>query len=286
MNIKYLFFHNINPVFFSIGSIKIYWYGVMYVISFLFTLYISKCIAYRTKILKKKEIDSLFNIGFIGLLIGGRLGHVIFYDNDYFYKNYWSILKIWEGGMSFHGALIGIIISLFYFSKKYNKKFFAITDFIAPLAPYGIANGRIGNFINGELWGKVTNHTPFAVLFPQSHNADLIFIKSHPIFQNIMNKWHSLPRHPSQLYEFFFEGIILLLILNLLKKIKTPYGFISSCFLIFYGIFRIIMEYFRDPDYIIYFNSLEITAGQMLSLPMIILGFCILIKIFCLKNKK
>ncbi|WP_343155070.1 prolipoprotein diacylglyceryl transferase [Buchnera aphidicola (Kurisakia onigurumii)] len=283
MNHNYLYIHNINPIVFSIGKIHIYWYGLMYLITFFFIMYFGKKKSIKYKFFKKNEFENLLNIIFISLLIGGRIGHVILYDYKYYIHHVISIFKIWEGGMSFHGGLIGSIIGIYYFCKKYNKKFFIISDFTSIFIPIGLGMGRIGNFINGELWGKVySTNFPIYCFFPKSYYYDVKFVQKNTYLQTFLEKFHYLPRHPSQIYEFFLEGIILFIILLYTKKITKKHGILSSVFLIIYGIFRIFIEFFREPDYNIYIKNISITSGQFFSIPMIILG----LYIFIYSNKK
>ncbi|XBC38048.1 MAG: prolipoprotein diacylglyceryl transferase [Buchnera aphidicola (Floraphis choui)] len=279
MNSVYISFPNFNPVAISIFNISIRWYGVMYLLGFFFVLYQGK-ICIRKIGLKKREIEDILYFSFLGLFIGGRIGYILFYNPVFFFNNFLNIFKVWEGGMSFHGGLLGVIIVIFYFSKKFNKKFFLISDLIAPLVPFGLGIGRIGNFINGELWGRVAPDFPFSVLFPNSRFLDLEVSKHDLRLQELINKFGVLPRHPSQIYEFFLEGIILFIILYYLSKVIKTIGVVSSAFLIFYGIFRIIVEYFREPDYQIGLLKHTLTMGQILSIPMIIYGFMVIIIIY------
>ena len=195
---------------------------------------------------------------FLGIIIGGRLGYVFFYNLEFYFYNPFEILKIWNGGMSFHGAMVGIIISIGWFSSKNNKSFFDLTDIICLVSPIGIFFGRIANFINGELYGKVTDHT-FGIIFPRGGE---------------------LPRHPSQLYEAFFEGLILFIILNCLfffTNLKSKSGIISSLFLILYGIFRFSIETLREPDAHIGLLWNLLSMGQLLCVPMIASGIVLLV---------
>ncbi|AMA64963.1 Prolipoprotein diacylglyceryl transferase [Candidatus Arsenophonus lipoptenae] len=274
---NYIIFPNINPVMLSIGPINIYWYGVMYLLGFSFTLWIAKKRAIKNNNgLTSNDVENILYIGFLGVIIGGRIGYVLFYNLSYFIHNPLYLFKIWHGGMSFHGGLIGVILAIFIYSQKTNYRFLQISDFIAPLIPFGLGLGRIGNFINGELWGRITLNTPWAILFPRSHLEDIKIVNQHPSFLPILKQYGVLPRHPSQLYEMFFEGIILFIILNLFIQKKRPQGSVSGLFLINYGIFRVFIEFFRQPDTqlgLIY----GVSMGQILSIPMIIIGIIIFI---------
>lgn len=284
MDNTYILFPHFNPVIFSIFNISINWYGIMYILGFMFVLYRGRICIQKIG-LNKKEIEDIIYFSFIGLLIGGRIGYVFFYNPLFFLNNILHIFKIWEGGMSFHGGLLGVIIVIFYFSQKLNKNFFIISDLIAPLIPIGLGAGRIGNFINGELWGRIAPDFYFSVLFPNSKIADLEASKNNLELKLLIDKFGVLPRHPSQIYEFFLEGVVLFLVLYYLSKKVKVNGIISGFFLIIYGIFRIIVECFREPDYQIGLFKECLTMGQILSFPMVICGFLV-IYIQCRRIKK
>ncbi|WMY97135.1 MAG: prolipoprotein diacylglyceryl transferase [Arsenophonus sp.] len=268
---------NLNPVIISIGPIKFYWYGMMYLIGFVFAMWLAKRMANKknsgwTKI----EVENLLYFSFFGVIIGGRLGYVLFYNFSIFLSDPFYFFKLWNGGMSFHGGLIGVICTMFWYAYKTRRNFFVVADFMAPLIPFGLGVGRIGNFINGELWGRVTLKTPWAMLFPGSHNNDIQIVNQNPNLLPILKRYGGLlPRHPSQLYEMFLEGIILFIILNLFIYKSRPKGSVSGLFLIVYGIFRIFVEFFREPDFQLglFFGM---SMGQILSLPMIIFGIFII----------
>ena len=227
-----MFTHNLDPILFDFGFIAIRWYSIAYIAGILFGWWLGKKIIIKRfqntgRQFDLKEFDNLITYLIISLIVGGRVGYVIFYNLGYYILNPLDIIKIWEGGMSFHGALIGITIGTYLFSKKKKISSFFLLDVIACVSPIGIFFGRIANFINGELIGKTTNIS-WSVIFPATD---------------------MLPRHPSQLYEAFLEGIVLFIILNtyiLKKNYRT--GSCSSLFLILYGLFRIISELFREPD--------------------------------------
>ena len=248
--------HDINPIFITLGSFHIYWYGIMYLVAFLMASYIGNYYIKNNAVDISTEnfSDLLFYI-FLGVLLGGRIGYSIFYNLSYTLENPVSILYIWNGGMSFHGGFIGVFLSIIYFCKKANKPFFEITDFIVKLVPIGLFTGRIGNFINGELWGSPTN-LPWGVIFSKIDNVS---------------------RHPTQLYEALLEGLLLFIILNTFipKNIKT--STVTAYFLIFYSLFRFSIEFFRVPDlHIGYLLFNWVTMGQILCVPMFILGLYIL----------
>ena len=261
-----MFTHNLDPIIFNFGVISIRWYSLAYVLGIIIGWWLGKKLILSKNYLFKqkfdlKHFDDLITYLIISIIIGGRLGYVFFYNINYYVDNPIDIFKIWEGGMSFHGALIGIILGTYFFSVRRKIETLILLDVIACVSPIGIFFGRIANFINGELVGKVS-YVPWSVIFP---NVDL------------------MPRHPSQLYEAVLEGLILFFILNIifLKK-KYKIGSCSYLFLIFYGIFRIISELFREPDiqlgYIYNFASM----GSILSLIMILSG---LTMIYIIKRK-
>ena len=255
-----MYTHNLEPVLLDFGIIVIRWYSLAYIFGIVFGWWFGKKII--SHILKNtnlnfklNDFDDLISYLIISIIAGGRIGYVIFYNFEYYISNPLEIIKVWEGGMSFHGALIGIIIGTYLFSKKKEVPIFFMLDIIACVAPIGIFLGRIANFINSELIGKVTN-VSWSVIFPLVD---------------------TLSRHPSQLYEALLEGIILFLILNILIfKKKYKIGSSSCLFLIFYGIFRVISEIFREPDAQVGYLFNLFSMGTILSFFMIISGFVIL----------
>jgi phosphatidylglycerol:prolipoprotein diacylglycerol transferase len=251
---------SIDPVIFSFGFLEIRWYGLAYIAAFLISVYLIKYFNNKLKSsFKNKLIDDFFIWSILGVIIGGRIGYVLIYQLDSFLFNPIYIIYIWKGGMSFHGGLIGIIISIFLFSKKNNIQFFSLADLISLVAPIGLFFGRIANFINVELIGRVTDF-PFAIIYPTIDN---------------------LPRHPSQLYEAFLEGIILFIILLIIffKSYSIDkYGQLSGFFLFFYGIFRFSIEFLREPDQHIGLFLNFLSMGQLLSIPLIFIGIIILWK--------
>ena len=261
-----MYIHKLDPVLLDFGFIAIRWYSLAYIFGIIIGWWLGK------KIIKNlllsvnfkfdlKEFDDLITYLIISIIVGGRLGYIVFYNFGYYVSNPLDIFKVWEGGMSFHGALIGIILGTHIFSVKKNISTFFFLDVIACVSPIGIFFGRIANFINGELIGKVTE-VPWGVIFP---SIDMI------------------SRHPSQLYEALLEGLILFLILIItIFKYQYKIGFISSLFLIFYGIFRIICEQFREPDPQIGYLINNFSMGTILSMVMILSGFFVL---FILKKK-
>ena len=262
--------HNFDPVFIDLGVFQIRWYSIAYIVGiilgWIYAIKIIKEMAriYNFKVIKQTDFDDLIIYLIIGIILGGRLGYVIFYNFEYYSKNFFEIFKLWEGGMSFHGGLIGVIIVTIIFSKIQRINFFYFTDIISCVAPIGLFLGRVANFINGELYGKIST-LPWAVVFPNGGN---------------------ISRHPSQIYEAFLEGILLFFLINffgLKKKLLLKAGYVSGLFLIFYSIARIIGEIFREPDIHLgyFFNYFSI--GVMLSFITFLAGCFI---IFFIKNNE
>lgn len=247
-----LVFPNIDPIAFSLGPIKVHWYGLMYLLGFVGAWVLAQ---WRVKHYKldwtSEQIGDLIFYGALGVIIGGRLGYMLFYNTYQFFTQPWILLKIWEGGMSFHGGLLGVAVAMWLFARKIQKPFLQVTDFLAPLVPLGLAAGRAGNFINGELWGRVTD-VPWAMIFPNSDGQ---------------------PRHPSQLYELGLEGITLFIFLWWYASKPRPVGRVSAMFLVGYSICRLIAECFREPDVQLGFIAFDsLTMGQILSIPMLLAG--------------
>ncbi len=278
MSISYLKFPEIDPVMFSIGPVSLHWYGMMYLVGFVFALWLANRRAAKPNSgWTKNEVETLLYVGFVGVFIGGRLGYVFFYNLPVFLNDPLYLFKVWDGGMSFHGGLIGVICAMIWFAKRTKRKFFQVADFVAPLIPFGLGLGRVGNFINGELWGRVTFDTPWAFLFPTSRSADLQLVAQDPAtLLPIIQEYGVLPRHPSQLYEMLLEGVVLFIILNIFVRKNRPIGSVSGLFLIGYGTFRIIVEFFRQPDAQLGLFG-GVSMGQILSIPMILLGIIFMV---------
>ena len=247
----YWVFSQIDPVAFSLGPLSVRWYGLMYLFGFAFAMWLAGRRADAPNSgWTRNEVSDLLFYGFLGVILGGRVGYVLFYNFDLFLADPTYLFKIWTGGMSFHGGLIGVITAMIWFAHKTKRHFFTVADFVAPLIPFGLGVGRIGNFLNGELWGRITD-VPWAIIFPEAGPE---------------------PRHPSQLYQFALEGVALFIILNLFWRKNPPRGAISGMFLLFYGLFRFLVEFVRQPDSQLGLYFQEISMGQILSTPMIIAG--------------
>lgn len=245
---------HIDPVAIQIGPLKVHWYGLMYLFGFLGAWILAQRRAGKLG-WRREEIDDLVFYSAFGVVLGGRSGYMLFYNLAALAYDPLSFFRVWEGGMSFHGGLVGVLVAMGLFARKYKRAFFEITDFIAPLVPIGLFFGRIGNFINGELWGKVTN-LPWGMVFPAAGH---------------------LPRHPSQLYEALLEGIVLFAVLWLYSAKTRPQMAVSGLFLFLYGTFRFLVEFIREPDaHIGYLAFGWLTMGQVLSFPMIAAGLLLL----------
>jgi len=251
-----------DPIALSIGPLAVRWYGLMYLAAFLQFWWLGRRRIQTQAQLARAgwtvpQLDDLLFYGVLGVILGGRLGQVLFYEPGYFMAHPIEIVEVWKGGMSFHGGFLGVLVAMGLYARKTQRTWLDITDFIAPLVPLGLACGRIGNFINGELWGRVSDPSlPWAMIFPRVDE---------------------LPRHPSQLYQAGLEGLLLFILLWFFSSRERPRGAISGAFLVGYGCFRFIAEYFRTPDDGIFGLSEVISMGQWLSLPMILIGIAMLV---------
>lgn len=241
-----------DPVALSIGSFGIRWYGLMYLIGFVAALWLGRRRAARDawRGWAPREMDDVLFYGVLGVILGGRLGYVLFYKPGYYLEHPLETFYVWQGGMSFHGGFLGVLVAMVLFARKSGKTWLGVMDFLAPLVPPGLAAGRLGNFINAELWGRQTD-VPWAMVFPSVDNV---------------------PRHPSQLYEFALEGVVLFALLWWYSKTPRPAGAVSALFLIGYGVARFVVEYSREPDSFLGILAFGFTMGQWLSLPMIVVG--------------
>jgi phosphatidylglycerol:prolipoprotein diacylglycerol transferase len=246
----------IDPVAIAIGPLAIRWYGLMYLVGFgaAFLLARSRIKQGRSGSISYAVFDDLFFFCVLGVVLGGRLGYVLFYKPGYYISHPLEILFVWQGGMAFHGGFLGVLLAMAYIARKHRIAWLAITDFIALLVPSALAAGRIGNFINGELWGRTTD-VAWGMVFRGAG---------------------AMPRHPSQLYQFALEGVLLFVVLWLYSAKPRARGAVSAMFLIGYGVLRFAAEFFREPDDFLGLLTLNLSMGQWLSLPMILAGFAML----------
>lgn len=255
-----------NPVALSVGPLSIHWYGISYLLAFVLFLVLAKQRLRHEpftqwaaqKLWGQKDIDDLMTYGVLGVVLGGRLGYCLFYKLGYYSEHPLEIFYIWQGGMSFHGGMLGVIAALAVFAWQRQRHWLQITDFVAPCVPTGLAAGRVGNFINGELWGRAADPSlPWAMVFPQSGSL--------------------LPRHPSQIYQFLLEGLLLFALLWWQARRPQPTGWVSGLFLSGYGVTRFVAEYFREPDAHLGLLALGLSMGQWLCVPMLLLGAAMMV---------
>jgi phosphatidylglycerol:prolipoprotein diacylglycerol transferase len=253
---------NIDPIafsigpFFGIGPLAVRWYGLMYLTGFLAAWWLGmRRIGRGFAPVTRQQFDDMLFFAVIGVILGGRLGYIVFYKPAEYLAHPLKIFAVWEGGMSFHGGLLGVMLAMAFFARRNNIGYLRLMDFVAPLCPLGLAAGRMGNFINGELWGRVTD-LPWGMVFRGAGDA---------------------PRHPSQLYEFALEGVALFIVLWWFSSKPRPVGQVSGLFLLGYGGFRFIAEFGREPDSFLGFLALGMTMGQWLCLPMIAGGIGLLV---------
>lgn len=254
-----------DPVALQLGPLAVHWYGITYLVAFALFWWLARQRLQQPSMqlatqhsgvrFQPEHVDDLLFYGVIGVLLGGRLGYVVFYQPLYFLQHPLEVLAVWQGGMSFHGGMLGVLVAMAVFAHRHRSSFWTITDWIAPAVPLGLASGRLGNFINGELWGRVASpDLPWAMVFAQAGTQ---------------------PRHPSQLYQFALEGLLLFAVLWFMAKRPQPKGRISAAFLIGYGGLRFVAEYFREPDAHLGLLGLGLSMGQWLCIPMVVLGVAI-----------
>ena len=246
-----------NPIALQLGPVAIHWYGLTYLVAFGLFLALATLRTrqpqYANAGWSRRDVEDMLFWGVLGVVIGGRLGYVLFYKPGYYAANPLEALMVWKGGMSFHGGLLGVIAALALHARQRGRPFLEVMDLISPCVPLGLASGRVGNFINGELWGRAADPSlPWAMVFPQSGSV--------------------IPRHPSQLYQFALEGMLLFVLLWWYASKPRHTGQVSGAFLVGYGVFRFAAEFFREPDSFLGLRALNLSQGQWLSLPMIAVG--------------
>ena len=256
-----LMYPQINPVALQIGPVAIHWYGLTYLAAFALFMFLGlrrlRHEPYASlkgdQAWTRKDVEDILFLGVLGVVIGGRLGYCLFYKPGYYLSHPLEILYVWQGGMSFHGGLLGVIGSMLWFAHSRRKPWLQVADFVAPCVPTGLAAGRVGNFINGELWGRFAPpDLPWGMVFPQSGSM--------------------LPRHPSQIYQFLLEGLLLFALLWLYARRPRKRGEVAAAFLVGYGVLRFTAEYFREPDSFLGLLSLGMSMGQWLCVPMVLAG--------------
>ncbi len=249
-----------DPVAFHIGPLPVRWYGLMYLLGFIAYLTLGRRRAREAwRGMSERDVEDLLFWGVFGVILGGRLGYVLFYRPGYYFANPIEIFEPWKGGMASHGGILGVTLVLWLFARSRGKRLFQIADFSVPMIPLGLAFGRLGNFINGELWGRPADpHVwPWAMVFPRAHD--------------------NIPRHPSQLYQFALEGMTLFVFLWLFSRKPRPTGVVSAAFLIGYGVLRFVAEFAREPDDFLGFLAFHLSMGQWLSLPVFAIGVLLLV---------
>ncbi|WP_334153633.1 prolipoprotein diacylglyceryl transferase [Tepidimonas sp.] len=245
-----------DPVAIRIGPLAVHWYGLMYLAAFAMFVWLARRRLrhepYRTLGWPLRDVEDILFWGVLGVILGGRVGYVLFYKPLTYLAEPWRVFAVWEGGMSFHGGLLGVLLALAWWARRQQRPWLQVMDFVAPCVPVGLALGRIGNFINGELWGRpAPPDLPWAMVFPAAG---------------------PLPRHPSQLYQFALEGLLLFVLLWAFARRPRRVGEVSAAFLTGYGVMRFVAEYFREPDAHLGLLSLGLSMGQWLSLPMVVVG--------------
>jgi phosphatidylglycerol---prolipoprotein diacylglyceryl transferase len=250
---------NFDPIALSLGPIAIRWYGLMYLIAFALFYFLGRLrIKQGNTSFNLRDLDDMLFYGALGVILGGRLGYVLFYKPAYYLQHPIEAFYIWQGGMSFHGGLLGVLFAMWLIGRTRNIHFLRVMDFVAPLVPTGLAAGRMGNFINGELWGRATDPSaPWAMIFPQAGD--------------------NTARHPSQLYQFALEGLLLFVVVWIYSRKPRPMGAVAALFTLGYGICRFIAEFARQPDSYLGLLALNLSMGQWLSLPMIVIGAAVFI---------
>jgi len=270
------YFVDINPIAFSIGPVQVHWYGIMYLIGFAVAWWLGqrRRAAGRLPVTADQFSDLAFYL-MLGVILGGRIGYMVFYDTSELIHHPLSLFRVWEGGMSFHGGLLGVLSAALIWTRKRKLNFFDVMDFIAPVVPIGLGLGRLGNFIGGELWGRHTD-APWGMIFPRA--LESLDKTKDELYQMVLaGQLNNEARHPSQLYEFCLEGVVLFAVLWIYSRKPRPRYAVSGLFALLYGLFRFGVEFVREPDVQLGFVAFDwLTMGQILSLPLIAVGLLLL----------
>jgi len=270
------YFVDINPIAFSIGPVQVHWYGIMYLIGFAVAWWLGqrRRAAGRLPVTADQFSDLAFYL-MLGVILGGRIGYMVFYDTSELIHHPLSLFRVWEGGMSFHGGLLGVLAAALIWTRKRQLNFFDVMDFIAPVVPIGLGLGRLGNFIGGELWGRHTD-APWGMIFPRA--LESLDKTKDELYQMVLaGQLNNEARHPSQLYEFCLEGVVLFAVLWIYSRKPRPRYAVSGLFALLYGLFRFGVEFVREPDVQLGFVAFDwLTMGQILSLPLIAVGLLLL----------
>ncbi|MGC1548767.1 MAG: prolipoprotein diacylglyceryl transferase [Rhodanobacter sp.] len=269
-----------NPVAFGLGPVQVHWYGLMYLLGFFAVIVLGEYRRRRGRLpVGRETLSDLFFYGMMGVIVGGRVWYMLFYyagGPRWIWNEPLALFRVWDGGMSFHGGLLGVLAAGLWWSRRNKLHFFDTVDFIAPLVPIGLGLGRLGNFINGELWGK-PGLVPWAMLFPNARDEDMQLAAGNPGLTELMQRYGGLPRHPSQLYEMLLEGVVMFVVLWLVSMKPRPRYLVSGLFGLMYGCFRFAVEFVRVPDpQLGYLAWGWLTMGQIQSLPLIAVGLLLL----------
>lgn len=274
-----MYLHQIDPIALALGPVQIHWYGVMYALAFAIAWFLGRhrVRAGRLPGVDENAFGDLAFYGMLGVVLGGRIGYVLFYSFDDFLQDPLMLVKVWQGGMSFHGGLLGVLAAVWWWSRRQRLHFFDTVDFVAPLVPHGLGLGRLGNWIGGELWGKPTGGE-WGVVFPPALPAELAMLDPAALRARFeAGGLDGFARHPSQLYQFALEGVVMFAILWWFSRKPRPRYAVAGLFALLYGVFRFAVEFVREPDaHIGYLAFGWLTMGQVLSLPLVALGLVLL----------